>query len=63
MSVNTPKIGEMESNSLGNLSNFKELRKVLKKFKNGTAAGIDIVSNEVIKASFDILKPAYLKFF
>ena len=63
MSVNTPKIGEMESSSLSNLTNFKELRKVLKKLKNGKAAGIDRVSNEVIKASFDMLKPAYLKLF
>ena len=63
MSVNTPKIGEMESKSLNNLTNLKELRKVLKKLKNGKAAGIDRVSNEMIKASFDILKPAYLKLF
>ena len=60
ISVNTPKIGEMESSSLSNLTNFKELRKVL---KNGKAAGIDRISNEMIKASFDILKPAYLKLF
>ena len=63
MSVNTPKIDEMESSSLSNLTNFKGLRKVLKKFKNGKAAGIERVSNEMIKASFDILKPAYLKLF
>ena len=53
----------MESSSLSNLTNFKELWKVLKKLKNGKAAGIDRVSNEMIKASFDILKPAYLKLF
>ena len=63
MSVNTPKIGEMESSSLSNLTNFKELRKVLKKLKIGKAAGIDRVSNEMIEASFDILKLAYLKLF
>ena len=33
MYVNTSKIGEMESSSLSNLTNFKELRKVLKSFK------------------------------
>ena len=49
--VNTPKICEMESSSLSNLTNFKELRKVLKKLENGKAAGIDRVSNEMIKAS------------
>ena len=63
MSVNTPKIGEMESSSLSNLTNFKELREVLKRLKNGKAAGIDRVSNEMIEPSFDILKPTYLKLF
>ena len=63
MPVNTAELGEMESSSLSNLTNFKELRKVLKKLKNGEAAGIDRVSNEMIRASFDILKPAYLKLF
>ena len=61
MSVDTLKIGEMKSSSLSNLTNLKELRKVLKKFRNGKAAAIDRVSNEMIKASFDILKSACLK--
>ena len=33
MSVNTPNIGEMESSSLSNLINFKELRESSKKVK------------------------------
>ena len=53
----------MESSSLSNLTNFKELRKILEKLKKVRATGIDRVSNETIKASFDTLKPAYLKLF
>ena len=33
MSVDNSKIGEMESSSLSNLTNFKELRKVIKNLK------------------------------
>ena len=44
-------------------TNKKELITVIKRLKNGKAPGLDRVSNEMIKASFEILKEAYIKLF
>ena len=42
---------------------IKELKKVLKKLRNGKSPGTDKISNEMIKASFYTLRKAYTKLF
>ena len=41
----------------------RELRRVVKKLKNGKATGMDRISNEMIKASLPYMQQAYLKLF
>ena len=42
---------------------IKEEKTVLKRLRNGKSPGLDRISNEVIKASFDKLRKAYAKLF
>ena len=57
------KLNDSDSARLISRTNKKELITVIKKLKNGKAPGLDRVSSEMIKASFEILKEAYIKLF
>ena len=61
--LNTHKLNESESVELNMPFSIKELKKVLKKPGNGKSPGIDRISNEMIKASFDTLRKTYAKLF
>ena len=45
------------------LTSHQELKKILKILKNGKSPGIDRISNEMIKHSFEILKDCCVKLF
>ena len=57
------KISKDNSTFLNELTNPQELRKILKKLKPGKSAGLDRISNEMIKCSFEILKNCFVKLF
>ena len=57
------KISKDDSTFLNELTNPQELRKILKKLKLGKSPGLDRVSNEMIKCSFEILKNCFVKLF
>ena len=61
--LNIHKLSESESVKLNMPFSIKELKKVLKKLRNGKSPGIDRISNEMIKVSFDTLRKAYAKLF
>ena len=56
--LNTHKLSESESVKMNMPFSIKELKKVLKKLRNGKSPGIDRISNEMTKASFDTLRKA-----
>ena len=55
------KISKDNSTFLNELTNPEELRKILKKLKPGKSPGLDRISNEMIKCSFEILKNCFAK--
>ena len=57
------KISKDNSTFLNELTNPQELRKILKKLKLGKSPGLDRISNEMIKCSFEILKNCFVKLF
>ena len=57
------KIPKDNSTFSNELINPQELRKILKKFKQGKSPGLDRISNEMIKCSFEILKNCFVKLF
>ena len=61
--LNTHNLSEFESVKLNMQFSIKELKKVLKKLRNGKSPGIDRISNEMIKASFDTLRKSYANLF
>ena len=61
--ISQKKLNDSDSARLICSTNKKELITVIKNLKNVKAPGLDRVSNEMIKASFEILKEAYIKLF
>ena len=61
--VNHKKISKENATFLNKLTNCQELKKILKMLKNGKSPGIDRISNEMIKHSFEILKDCFTKLF
>ena len=57
------KISKDNFTFLNELTNPQELRKILKKLKPGKCPGLDRISNEMIKCSFEILKNCFVKLF
>ena len=55
------KISEKNSSLLNKLTNCQELKKIIKLLKNGKSPGIDRISNEMIKHSFEILKNCFVE--
>ena len=50
-------------NELDNPITDTELKQIVKKLKNKKSASLDLVKNEMIKASYEILSSIYLKLF
>ena len=57
------KYQKKNSSFLNKLTNCQELKKIIKLLKNGKSPGIDRISNEMIKHSFEILKNCFVKLF
>ena len=61
--LNHKKISKENSLFLNKLTSHQELKKILKILKNGKSPGIDRISNEMIKHSFEIPKDCFVKLF
>ena len=61
--LNHKKISKENSILLNKMTSHQELKKILKILKNGKSPGIDRISNEMIKHSFEILKDCFVKLF
>ena len=57
------KISKDNSTFLNELTHRQELRKILKKLKQGISQGLDRISKEMMKCSFEILKNCFVKLF
>ena len=63
VSKNRKKISNHHLLYINKLTNFAELKRILKLLKSGKSPGVDRISNEMLRYSFPILKHCFVKLF